>query len=208
MASLQAALIRISKRQIKYVRCITRTFASASKSPNEAEETSINNNPRPDSWCQFYDRYLLFQFHFPHRPMQEPIKSTSILLFPGQGAQFVGMARNLLDVPGVKDMFDAASSMLRTNLLKTCLEGPSGKLKQNIHCQPALYVTSLAAVKKLKMESPEVCTSFLTKIQVIEKCVAAAGYSIGEISALVFAGVYTFEEGKFNSCTTLTPMPL
>ncbi|VDD76390.1 unnamed protein product [Mesocestoides corti] len=107
------------------------------------------------------------------------------MLFPGQGAQFIGMAKNLLGVTGVKDMFNLASSILRTNLLKTCLEGPAEKLKQTIHCQPAVYVTALAAVKKLQMDSPE-C---------IEKCVATAGYSLGEITALVFAGAYTFEEG-------------
>ncbi|VDN99906.1 unnamed protein product [Rodentolepis nana] len=111
-----------------------------------------------DGFCQFVDR-----------PSQFPIEATSIFLFPGQGAQFVGMGRNLLKYPGVKEMYETASSMLRTDLLKTCLEGPSDKLRNNIHCQPAIYVTSLAAVKKLQHECPKM----------IENCVAAAGYSVG-----------------------------
>ncbi|VDL58784.1 unnamed protein product [Hymenolepis diminuta] len=127
-----------------------------------------------DGFCQFIDR-----------PSQLPIEATAIFLFPGQGAQFVGMGKNLLKYPGVKEMYETASSILRTDLLKTCLEGPADKLRNNIHCQPAIYVTSLAAVKKIQHESPKM----------IENCVAAAGYSVGEIAALTFAGSFTFEEG-------------
>ncbi|VDM35786.1 unnamed protein product [Hydatigera taeniaeformis] len=151
-----------------------RTCCSVVQSSHGTPSSPFKNCERPDVWCQYYDR-----------PSQEPIESTSVLLFPGQGSQFVGMAKNLLGVKGVKEMFETASSILRTNLLKTCLEGPAEKLKQNIHCQPAVYVTSLAAAKKLAIDSPEL----------VEKCVAAAGYSVGEITALVYAGAYTFEEG-------------
>ncbi|KAL7063097.1 hypothetical protein AAHC03_01961 [Spirometra sp. Aus1] len=152
----------------------SRFFASSSTAPAASNASNSAPPARPDTWCQYYDR-----------PVTVPIESTSVLLFPGQGAQFVGMAKNLIDVPGVKDMFESASSILRTDLLKTCLEGPPEKLMKTIHCQPAVYVTSLAAAKKLQLECPEA----------IEKCVATAGYSVGEIAALVFAGTYTFEEG-------------
>ncbi|KAM7540917.1 hypothetical protein Aperf_G00000034491 [Anoplocephala perfoliata] len=137
-------------------------------------ENADRRGSKPDSWCQFLDR-----------PEELPIESTSMFLFPGQGAQFVGMGKNLLKVPGVKELYETASSILRTDLLKTCLEGPVDKLRDNIHCQPAVYVTSLAAAKMVQHESPKV----------IENCVAAAGYSVGEITALVFAGSFTFEEG-------------
>lgn len=57
----------------------------------------------------------------------------SVLLFPGQGAQFVGMAKQLLDdpdLPNVRDMFDRASQILDYDLLKVCLEGPEDRLRQ------------------------------------------------------------------------------
>ena len=122
-----------------------RNLSSLPQSSPGLSKQQSKNGQRPDTWCQYYDR-----------PTREPIESTSVLLFPGQGSQFVGMGKNLLSVKGVKDMFDTASSILRTDLLKTCLEGPVAKLNMNIHCQPALYVTSLAAVKKLENDSPEV----------------------------------------------------
>ncbi|KAH9286268.1 putative malonyl-CoA-acyl carrier protein transacylase, mitochondrial [Echinococcus granulosus] len=153
---------------------LTQNYSSVVQSSHNTPSLPFKDGQRPDAWCQYHDR-----------PSQEPIESTSVLLFPGQSSQFVGMAKNLIGVKGVKEMFETASSILRTNLLRTCLEGPAEKLKQNIHCQPAIYVTSLAAAKKLQVDSPEL----------VEKCVAAAGYSVGEIAALVYAGAYTFEEG-------------
>ncbi len=145
-------------RSLWYIqpKCNARTFSSTRNTPihNEKKKTSIS--PRPESWCQYYDRLRKLHVNYLCRPSQEPIESTSIILFPGQGSQFVGMAKKMLGVPGVKDMFESASSILRTNILKTCLEGPPDKLKLNVHCQPAVYVTSLAAVKKLQLESPKV----------------------------------------------------
>ncbi|XP_050538426.1 probable malonyl-CoA-acyl carrier protein transacylase, mitochondrial isoform X2 [Daktulosphaira vitifoliae] len=85
------------------------------------------------------------------RPKVDP-KETSILLFPGQGTQFV--------------------------------EGPKSKLDQTMYSQPAILVCSLGAVEKLKEEQPSA----------IENCMAAAGYSVGELAALTFAGVFTFEQ--------------
>ena len=51
----------------------------------------------------------------------------SVLLFPGQGSQFVGMAAELVDVPNVRDMFDRASQILDYDLLRLCLEGPEDR---------------------------------------------------------------------------------
>lgn len=117
------------------------------------------------------------------RPKVDP-KETSILMFPGQGTQFVGMGKNLLVFPQVVEMFEAASEILKFNLLKLCLEGPKSKLDQTIYSQPAIFVCSLGAVEKLKEE----------KLSAIENCMAVAGYSIGEFAALTFAGCFSFEQ--------------
>nr|XP_054748593.1 LOW QUALITY PROTEIN: malonyl-CoA-acyl carrier protein transacylase, mitochondrial-like [Lytechinus pictus] len=117
------------------------------------------------------------------KPRIDPAE-TSVLLFPGQGSQFVGMGRDLLKYPNVEDMFAVASEILGYDLLSLCVNGPIEELNRTIHCQPAVVVTSLAAVEKLKEEQPKA----------IENCVAAAGFSVGEFAALVFGGSISFED--------------
>lgn len=117
------------------------------------------------------------------RPNVDP-KDTSIILFPGQGAQFVGMAKDLLKFPGARDIFELANEILKYDLLKLCLEGPKKDLDQTIHCQPAVMVASLAALERLREERPKA----------IDNCVATAGFSLGEITALVFAGAIPFDK--------------
>jgi [acyl-carrier-protein] S-malonyltransferase len=121
--------------------------------------------------------------HF-RKPNKDP-KETSIILFPGQGTQYVGMGKDLMKFPIARDLFDAASDLLGYNLRELCFNGPKEELDKTIYCQPAVMVCSLAAVEKLKEERP----------MAIESCVATAGFSIGEITALVFAGALSFEEG-------------
>ena len=105
-------------------------------------------------------------------------------LFPGQGAQSVGMGRELCDaLPAAKDLFDHASAILGYDLAKICFEGPTEELDSTVHSQPALFVASLAAVEKLRHEQPEL----------IDACRACAGLSLGEYTAMVFAGVMEFE---------------
>lgn len=70
-------------------------------------------------------------------------------------------------------------------MLKICLEGPKQKLDQTIYCQPAILVSSLAALERLKEERPNA----------IDNCVATAGFSLGEITALIFAGAIPFDKG-------------
>lgn len=107
-------------------------------------------------------------------------------LFPGQGAQSVGMAGELVsEVPAAKELFDRAAELLGFDLLKLCVEGPSEQLDATVNSQPALYVASLAALEKLKRDDP--ATS--------EACIAAAGLSLGEYTALCFAGAISFEDG-------------
>lgn len=80
----------------------------------------------------------------------------AVLLFPGQGSQFVGMGRGLLRYPGVRDMYRLAEKVLGYDLLSLCLEGPRAELDRTRHCQPAVFVASLAAVEKLNHLQPKV----------------------------------------------------
>lgn len=107
-------------------------------------------------------------------------------LFPGQGAQVVGMGRRLADgLPSVRRLYDRASEVLGYDLAKLCFEGPAEDLDSTVISQPALFVTSLAALEWLRNETPDVVLS----------CEAAAGLSLGEYTAMVFAGVLEFEAG-------------
>jgi [acyl-carrier-protein] S-malonyltransferase len=107
-------------------------------------------------------------------------------LFPGQGAQTVGMGRRLAEsLPAARRLYDRAAEVLGYDLAKLCFEGPADVLDSTIYSQPALFVTSLAALESLRAESPEVVLS----------CEAAAGLSLGEYTAMVFADVMDFEDG-------------
>ncbi len=120
------------------------------------------------------------------RPHVDP-QDTSIILFPGQGSQYVGMGKDLIKFPAARDLFDAASEIMKFDLVKLMFNGPKEKLNQTKYCQPAVVVCSLAALEKLKEERPSA----------IENCIATAGFSVGEITALTFAGVFKFPDGEF-----------
>uniref|UniRef100_A0A146LR85 [acyl-carrier-protein] S-malonyltransferase n=1 Tax=Lygus hesperus TaxID=30085 RepID=A0A146LR85_LYGHE len=115
------------------------------------------------------------------RPLVDP-KETSVILFPGQGTQYVGMGKDLTRFPAARDLFKEASQILGYDLLKLCKEGPVQKLNRTEFAQPAILVCSLAALEMLKEERPSV----------IENCIATAGFSLGELTALVFAEVLSF----------------
>lgn len=107
-------------------------------------------------------------------------------LFPGQGAQAVGMGVEVTQaIPAAKDLFDRANGVLGYDLLELCANGPAEKLNSTVVSQPALFVAGLAAVEKLRSEDPAA----------VEACEGAAGLSLGEYTALVFAGAMSFEEG-------------
>lgn len=107
-------------------------------------------------------------------------------LFPGQGAQTVGMAQALCDeLPAARQLFDRASEILGYDLAQVCFEGPEEKLNSTVISQPALYVSSMAALEKLKADSPDV----------YQQCSGAAGLSLGEYTAIAFAGGMSFEDG-------------
>lgn len=110
----------------------------------------------------------------------------SAFMFPGQGAQTVGMAGQVCaDLPAAKALFDKASSILGYDLLKVCVEGPKDKLDSTVVAQTALFVSSMAALEKLKSEDPTA----------VDSATVAMGLSLGEYSALCFAGAFSFEDG-------------
>ncbi len=107
------------------------------------------------------------------------------ILFPGQGTQKVGMAGKLLENKTAQSMFDMASKILGYSLVDLCAQGPQEKLDTTLYSQPAIFVCSLAAMEIAKGDAPEM----------VKKVKTAAGFSLGEYSALVFGGAMTFEEG-------------
>ena len=108
------------------------------------------------------------------------------LLFPGQGAQSVGMGRELTTrSASAKALFDRASEILRYDLLDLCINGPEEKLTATVHSQPALFVHSMASMVCLLETEPELLSSVT----------AVAGLSLGEYSALSAARGITFEDG-------------
>ena len=107
-------------------------------------------------------------------------------LFPGQGAQTVGMGAQLAEkLPAARRLFDRAAEVLGYDLAEICFHGPDEDLDSTVYSQPALFVTSLAALELLRQESPEK----------VDACAAAAGLSLGEYTAIVFAGAMEFEDG-------------
>jgi [acyl-carrier-protein] S-malonyltransferase len=108
------------------------------------------------------------------------------ILFPGQGAQSVGMGRAVLEgTPAARSLFDQAREILGYDLADVCLNGPAEKLNSTVVSQPAIFAGALAALEVLKATEPAA----------IDSCVAAAGLSLGEYTALVFAGAMSFREG-------------
>jgi [acyl-carrier-protein] S-malonyltransferase len=107
-------------------------------------------------------------------------------LFPGQGAQALGMGRQLYDtLPSAKELFDKAADVLGYSLIEVCANGPAERLNSTDISQPALFVCSLAALESLKASEPAI----------VEACQGAAGLSLGECTALVFAGAMSFADG-------------
>ena len=97
---------------------------------------------------------------------------TTAFIFPGQGAQHVGMAKTIVENHSVaKELFERANEVLGLDLAKLCFEGPQDELDKTDFSQPALFVCSFAALEILKAEQPDV----------VEQCSMAAGLSLGGV---------------------------
>lgn len=107
-------------------------------------------------------------------------------LFPGQGAQHVGMAGGLAaELPAAKALFDEAADVLGRDLLSVCVDGPAERLNATDVSQPAIFVASLAALERLKATDPAA----------LDGVTDTAGLSLGEYTALVFAAALSFRDG-------------
>lgn len=105
-----------------------------------------------------------------------------LFMFPGQGSQFVGMGKSLVEnFPVAKQLFEEANDALHFDLKKLCFDGPESDLKLTHITQPAILTHSVAAFRVLSAETPL-------------KPDYVAGHSLGEYSALVAANSLSFAD--------------
>jgi len=102
-------------------------------------------------------------------------------LFPGQGAQYVGMGKEIASVyPEAKNVFEVANECLNLDITKLCFEGPENELMKTENTQPAILATSIAilnVVRKMELEAN-----------------VTAGLSLGEYTSLVYSGALEFTD--------------
>lgn len=104
-------------------------------------------------------------------------------IFPGQGSQAVGMGKAFYDSHTIaKETFQEADELLGKNLSKILFEGPDDQLKQTLNSQPAIYVTSMAILRVLESQFPDL------KPQI------CAGHSLGEYTAITAGGWLSFDK--------------
>src|SRR6266404_503173 len=106
------------------------------------------------------------------------------LLFAGQGAQSVGMGKDLAEGFGsARDWFQRANAALGYDLASICFNGPEAELTKTEHAQPAIFLVAWVAFQLLREKVPSL---------VFE---ATAGLSLGEFTALAAAGTMSFDDG-------------
>jgi [acyl-carrier-protein] S-malonyltransferase len=110
--------------------------------------------------------------------------SKTALLFAGQGAQVVGMGKDLAEkFPAAKAWFDRANTALGYDLTGVCFNGPEADLTKTENAQPGIFLVSWVCFELLKQHVPNL------------KFEATAGLSLGEFTALTAAGAMSFEDG-------------
>lgn len=111
-------------------------------------------------------------------------RPTTAWLFPGQGAQFVGMAKDVIELyPQAAALFARANDILGYDLQDLCINGPEDKLNATTFSQPAIFTVSAALLEIINASGnvarPDIC----------------AGLSMGEYTAIYAAGLVSFEDG-------------
>jgi [acyl-carrier-protein] S-malonyltransferase len=110
--------------------------------------------------------------------------SKTALLFAGQGAQVVGMGKDLAEkFPSAKKSYDRANATLGYDLASICFNGPEAELTKTENAQPGIFLVSWVAFQLLKEQVPNLQFD------------ATAGLSLGEFTALMAAGAMSFEDG-------------
>lgn len=114
-----------------------------------------------------------------------PLASNQAWLFPGQGAQAVGMGLDLAtEHPAAREVFDAADAALGVPISRICFEGPADELTRTVNTQPAIVTHAIAAL------AAAVATGAVT-----QRPAFVAGHSLGEYAALIAVGAVSFEDG-------------
>ena len=134
--------------------------------------------------------------------------SKTALLFAGQGAQTVGMGKDLAAAfPSAKTWFDRANAALGYDLTSICFNGPEAELTKTENAQPGIFLVSWVAFELLKervgvqSRNGRDCSAADTlKRELQLKFDATAGLSLGELTALAAAGAISFEDGLRVVC--------
>jgi len=112
--------------------------------------------------------------------------SKTYILCPGQGAQCLGMGKDLFEAsPAARSAFETANRVLGYDLASICFNGPEDRLNQTDISQPAIFITSVASVG----------AAIDARLIDPERVTACAGLSLGEYTALFLAGVFSLEAG-------------
>lgn len=121
---------------------------------------------------------------------KEPVNPTCAFLFPGQGAQFLGMAVDLVSAYAeARAIFEAGREILGRDFVNVCRQGPEEDLNSTRTSQPAIFLHSMAVLEVLRK-----CWGVKERFCRGVATIGTAGLSLGEYSALVFAGSLEFED--------------
>ena len=138
----------------------------------------------PASLIKFLETKNLFSDRVNITKYKHGEKMKAAFVFSGQGAQTVGMGKDLYDkYPVCKNVFDRADEVIGWSISGVSFNGPAEKLTETRACQPAIFTMSVACLEVFRKLYPSVSP------------IATAGLSLGEFSALYAADVYSYADG-------------